>query len=79
MPCGKGPCSMARRGEAARHRERSALTPTDTLGSRSSRPGKSQGTRGQVTTATPAGLDFGAAEAARKALWTRCPWEANLV
>ncbi len=76
VPRGKGPCSLAYRGEAVRHRGRSARTPTATLGCRSSHPSRSRGTQGQVTTATPAGLDFDTAVAARKALWTRCPWEA---
>ena len=50
------------------------------LAGRQERPDRAgPGTRGRVTTATPAGLDFSAAEAPVKALQARCPQVARRV
>ena len=64
VPCGKDLRSVAGDPGAVDHVHASARRPTGTHGCQGSHPGRSRGTRGQVSTATPAKLDFRAAAAA---------------
>lgn len=67
-PCGVGLRSMGSNREAAIHVHASARRSTVTHGCQSSQPGRSRETRGQVSTATPAALDFRTAEAVDEGL-----------
>lgn len=64
QPRGASLRSMARSARLHVIRLVPACPLAETHGRQSSRPNRSRGTRGQVTTATPAGLDFRAARAA---------------
>lgn len=67
-PCGVGLRSTGGSREATIYVQASARRPTGSQGCGGSHPGRGRGTRGQVSTATPAKLDFRAAGAADEGL-----------
>lgn len=75
-PCGRGPSVGAGQRWAARQALNVSPKAEHALGQRADRTRTNRIDHRQVTTATPAGLDFRAAEAAGEGLRTRCSREA---